>query len=336
MRAAARWTSLALLVLASLGGGQAAAVEADDEAEAKGGTLPYRSSGVTLRSDVRATSLAPGAELSYNPYVAVNTQARLAWWFTEHLYTAGTVDVTRELTNSDWTTADGEFVAGDAVLNLGYDSIWTDPWIGLDFGAEGEVVLPTSKAAQAQTLIGEGALNLGVSRAFQLLEGISVGYTLRPALDWHRYTTGENAGPSVGDCALSAGGCARFVNNGERNVNWSLSHDLVLQVSPLEWLRLTGRMGTVTSFLYPRAKIEGESLRAPQPEDARYLNYYQLAASFYPVKAIGVTVGTSTTNPQLDLSGHYYPPFFNRYTRLLVSLRADLAETIKLARTVKL
>ncbi|MFH1808102.1 MAG: hypothetical protein ABIJ09_05120 [Pseudomonadota bacterium] len=321
---------LAVLLLA------ATATAASIADQATTSTSPYRDSRVKLRSDVRATSLVQGAELTYNPYVALNTEMRLSWWFTEHLYAVGTIDITRELTEADANTARGEWEAGDGVINAGHDLLWTDPWLGLEFAAEAELVLPTSKVAWAQTLVAETAANLSVSRSFDVWEGIIVGYTLRPGKAWHRYTTAENAGSSVGDCANSAGGCGRFVNSGERNASWSLTNDLVVQVAPTEWLKLIGRVGTVTGFLYPRAEVPGISYRVADPVDARFLNYYQLGARFNPIKALGITVGTSTTNPQLAPDGGYYMPFFNRYTRLFVDLRLDLAESVKLARQIEL
>ena len=319
--------SASLLAAALLVGSSANAAEDLSEILAHGASTqpaPYRGTSVSYKSVVAARSFAPGAELSYNPYVSSTVAMRLAWWFSKSMYFAGTVNVSREMTNSDWTTARGENVASDTNLTVGASDFWTLPETGIDFSAEGVITLPSSKSSQGETLLMATSANLTMSRNFKVLEGAQVSYTFSPEKRFQQYTTAQYQGPTVLDCANSPGGCGRFYNTGSRNINWSMGHDLSAWIMPHKRLVLSASIGTQTGFLYQRAELEGAESIEQNPVNARFFNYYVLAATLVVNPALDLTFGSSTANPQLRPDGLYRAPLFNRYTNLFVSAKVNM------------
>lgn len=290
---------------------------------------PFRGTALTYKSVVAARSLAPGAELTYNPYVSSALAMRLAWWFNKSIYFAGSVSVSREFTNSDWTTARGENIASDTNLLIGASDFWTLPETGIDFSAEAVLTLPTSKSSWGETLILGTSANLTASRNFKVLKGAQISYTFSPEKRFQNYTTAQYAGPTVLDCSNSPGGCGQFYNTGSRNISWSLGHDLSAWIMPHERLILSASIGTQTGFLYSRAELPGVESIVADPVNERYFNYYVFAASMVVNPALVVTVGSSTANPQLGPDGLYRAPLFNRYTNLFVSGRVDINGALK-------
>lgn len=311
------WATVAGLLLVS-----SSALAEDDEED--GSKLPYRGSRLSYTSSATAISFAPDAELTYNPYLAMKLKARPKWWFNEVWYVDGEIAVAGELTNSDTTTRRNELVLSDAEIHLGGENIYTIPWLDLELSAEAELIAPTSKAAQGDSLILGTAIYLGVARSFDVLDGLELGYTVSPAKYFHQYTTSSYAGPTVIDCATSPGGCARFSHSGARNVSWALTHELSVALSPVKSLTLWAYFSPSASYLYPRAELPGVSVELADAVNARYLNWYLLAAVFTPSPAVSIWLGTTTLNPQLAPDSRYYPPLFNRYTRFFVDVRLSL------------
>jgi len=288
--------------------------------------VPYRETRLTYRNTVSALSLAPGADLTYNPYYAVTMAMKLAWWFDDVWFVRGAVDLTRELTWPDDTTYANEIWVSDSVLTAGAANFWTIPKAEIGLSADVEIVLPTSKASSSETMLLATGLNLGLDREFQVAEGLAVSYTFTPTKYWHRYTTSEIATPLIPDCASSPAGCAAFLSTGSRNVNFSLANDLSLDLTPVRWLVCSASVGTITGFLYPLTPSPVElSYQTGIDTGMRFVNYYKLTAMFKPMPAIAILVGTDTVNPQLRPDSTYESFLFNRYTTLFASLRLDFA-----------
>jgi len=300
-----------------------------EQTAAGGSTLPFRGTSFGLGSSASALSLAPGAELTYNPYVALTFDFTAAWWFTDQLYFKGALEAARELTQADTTTYRGEIQLDDALLRLGAAELWQDPWLGLAISGNADLVLPTSKRAQGQTRLLTTAASLRLSRRWTdvlgLVDSILVGYTFRPAKAFHRYTTASYQAPTIADCTGSATGCEPLLHSGLRNVSWSLDNSVSGGIQVNDWLGFSALLGTVTGFLYPLAEVEGISNRGPEPVDSRFLNYFRIATTLRPLPPLAVGMGASTINPQLQDDGSYETPLFNRYTQLFIDVRLDTA-----------
>jgi hypothetical protein len=287
---------------------------------------PWRGSEFVYRNAFSAISLDRSAELTYNPTYATSFSFRPSWWFCDHLYLRANLDVVRELTEADDTTFKNEALLGDLALTAGYAPVYTIPVADIAVSADILLRIPTSKASQARTL----ALGIGpgvrLSRSFDLLSGLSVGYSLRGMPLLHRTTTSQLETPFIPGCSASDGGCDAYLHTGVRNTRFRLQQLLYVTARILDWLSLSATYGIWIDWLYP---IEIDDPRIShqvlEPQDRRYASVWEVEVLFEPVPALRIGLGTSTLGPQLAPDSSYYNPFYNRYTTVFLDLHLDVA-----------
>jgi len=290
---------------------------------------PWRGSEFVYRNVFSAISLDPSAELTYNPSYAMSFSFRPSWWFTDQLYVRANLDVVRELTEADDTSFANEALLGDLVLTAGYAPVVTIPVVDIAVSADLALQVPTSKASQARTL----ALGIGpgvrLSRSFDLLSGISAGYSLRAMPRIHQSTTAELETPMIPGCSASSGGCDAYLHTGVRNAQFRLQQLFYVSARMLDWLSLSVTYGLWIDWLYPididDPRISAETIK---PQDRRYASVWEVEVLFEPLPAFKIGVGTSTLGPQLAPDSTYYNPFYNRYTTIFVDLHLDVAGLI--------
>jgi hypothetical protein len=189
--------------------------------------------------------------------------------------------------------------------------------------------VPTSKVSQARTL----ALGIGpgvrLSRSFNLLSGLSVGYSIRAMPRIHQSTTAELETPLIPGCSASSGGCDAYLHSGLRNAQFRLQQLFYVSARMLDWLSVSVTYGLWIDWLYP-IDIEDPRISAEtiEPQNRRYASVWEVEVLFSPMKALKIGVGTSTLGPQLAPDSSYYNPFYNRYTTIFVDLHLDVAGLI--------
>ena len=284
---------------------------------------PYRGTTVTYRNAVSMRTLQKDAELTYNPYYAMELQLQPQWWFGDIFYLQASFGIATELTNADETTKRQETWPSDVVLRAGAGSFYTIPVVGLAFSANFDLIAPSSPTSQARsTLIGLQA-GLGVRRTFKVLSGISLGYSFQARKSFYKYTTAQRDAPLIGSCV--GGGCAEYYNTGVRNASWRLVNSFDVSFGFTDWLSLSASVQLVNDFLFDKVDTPGVSYVALEDQDNRYLLSYELEVSFQPVKGFFIGVGASTTNPELAPNSKPETAFFNRYTVFYFDLRLELA-----------
>ena len=322
--------SILLIILAVfVSGSPAPADEFLNQVKSESSKVPYRGSEFVYRNVFSAISLDPSAELSYNPSYAMSFSFRPSWWFTDQLYVRANLEVVRELTEADATTYADEALLGDLVLTAGYTPVVTIPVVDIAVSADLALQIPTSKASQARTL----ALGIGpgvqLSRSFNLLGGLSVGYSLRATPLIHQTTTSELETPLIPGCSASGGGCAAYLHSGVRNAQFRLQQLFYVSARMLDWLSLSVTYGLWIDWLYPIDKDDPRiSAETIEPQDQRYASVWEVEVLFSPIKPLKIGVGTSTLGPQLAPDSSYYNPFYNRYTTIFVDLHLDVAGLI--------
>ncbi len=318
---------ITLVVLAS--GSPAFGEEFLNQVESERSKAPWRGSEFVYRNVFTAISLDPSAELSYNPTYAMSFSFRPSWWFGEKLYVRASLDLVREITEADDTTYADEALFSDLVLTAGYAPVVTIPVVDISVSADLALQVPTSKVSQARTL----ALGIGpgvrLSRSFDLLSGLSIGYSLRAMPRIHQSTTTELETPLIPGCSASGGGCDGYLHTGVRNAQFRLQQLFYVSARMLDWLSLSVTYGLWIDWLYPidvdDPRISAETIK---PQDRRYASVWEVEVLFAPIKAIKIGVGTSTLGPQLAPDSSYYNPFYNRYTTVFVDLHLDVAGLI--------
>lgn len=290
-----------------------------------GSQAPWRGSAFIYRNSFSAYSLDPSAELTYDPYYVMTFSFRPSWWFSDHIYVRGNLDLIREITHSDITTYSGETLVGDLSLTAGYSRIYSIPVVGVDISADFVLTMPTSKSSQAHTMILGLGPGVRLSRKFALLQGLSIGYNLRASPRLHRKTTAERESALVPGCIGSSGGCDSFLNTGVRNSQFQLQQIFDVSLGILPWLDASISYGLIIDWLYqfdtddPRVSLVTE-----EPQDRRYASLFEVQVSFRPLDALTVGLGFSTVSPQLAPDSTYYNPLYNRYSTIFVDLQLSI------------
>lgn len=289
---------------------------------AKAAKSPWRGTLLALRTETTLLTLQKDAELTYNPYVALNFEARPRYHFGDIFYLALDFSLTRELTNADDTTRRGETWLGDLNVGGGAQRFWTIPGVGIDLSADVRVVAPTSRMSQARTMQAALRGGLTLSRDFKVLKGLSIAYVLNGTGYFHRRTTAALDAPLISGCGASDGSCDRFLNTGLRNSRFRLGNGLSISMDFLSWLALDVSVMHRLDFLYPAADGDPRISYVPQdPSDRRHSLGYEIELRFTPMKSLGIGVGISSMNPLQAPDSTAYRPFVNRYTMAYLELR---------------
>lgn len=286
---------------------------------------PWRGSEIAYRNSATAYSFDKGAQLTYNPTWVMTWELSPRYSFDKVLSVGATFDFAREVTNADDNTYRNETVIGDLGLRLSASKWATIPG-GIDVSSTLALTLPTSKSSQGDTLLMGLAASTRLAKTFPVLDGLTLGYTLRFTKLFHSYTTGELESPIIPNCfAGSSGSCDRFINNGGRNVSFRLANTFDLSLDINDWLSFSTDFGIGVSWLYDAQSDDRVSFEPLENTDTRYSLVADLGFSARPWQPLEIRVGASAANPQLKSNGDRYAPYFNRFTEVYLDLRLDVA-----------
>ncbi len=286
-----------------------------------GSNSPWRGSQLVLRSMVSALTLDPGAEQTYNEYVAMTWSFRPWYWITDKLFLRGQLDIVHELTDSDVTTQDGEALLSDLSIVLGGSSLYTIPVLGISISADLVFTFPTSKASLGRNMIMGLGPGLGLSRSFDLLEGLVIGYNLRVSPRFFEFTTAARESPIVPGCSTGPAGCEAYLNTGVRNPYLRLSQVGSISLKALSWLGVSLSVGHAIDWLHELEENTSVTYQPVDDADRRYLTFMEFSVNFRPLSMLEVGIGYSALHPQLAPDSTQYTPFFNRYSALFVDLK---------------
>jgi hypothetical protein len=317
----------------ALGASQGRAQESGDaasggEVEARGESkskAPWRGSFFSYRNALSLTSLDKGADLTWNPYWAMAFTLQPRWWFGDHLNVRANLELSLEVTNADDTTYYHEPVLGDFTLSVGWARFYTVPVLGIDLSADFNLVTPTSKISQARTLVLGLAPSLRLSRSFEVLGGLTLGYSLRVTGNLHRYTTAQTE-----TSRIPGSSNPEYVNQGLRNARAAITQTGDVSLGILDWLSVSVAAGGVISFLYPLSDTPLElSQDTDQGVDRRWATLVDLSVAFQALPSLGISLGYSTVSPQLAPDSSRYNPIYNKYSMLYLDMRLDLDGLVK-------
>lgn len=298
--------------------------------EAGADKSPMRGSTVAYRNAVTAYTLDQDAELTYDPYYAMMLDVSPRYWLTDDLDVHASFGISKELTDSNWTSERHETIPGDLSLGLGIASLGRIPIVDIDTSAGLDFKLPTSPSSRARTLLFGVTPRASLSRRFGLLEGLTLSYGLAVSRYEYDFTTGELESERL-PCAPTAVGCDRFLNSGVRNVTWRMQHRVGLSLGLVDWLSVSIGAAAIRDYLHDAVVTDDVNFVPHEPTDTRELMGYDMALTVSALSPVIISIGSSTVNPQLDPSSSAYRPFFNRFTTLFVDLRLDAAALVDTA-----
>ncbi|MCA9539518.1 MAG: hypothetical protein KC620_11560, partial [Myxococcales bacterium] len=294
-------------------------------APAAAGDPPWRGTTISYQNTVSAYELDKSNSQTWNPYYAMGVQGTLNWFWLDRLYTRASIGLTRELTEADAETRDGETWWSDLTLTVG-TSGWEVPVLGTRLGADVTFTLPTSKISQAQSLQFGTSPAVSIAQPFKLLSGLTLSYRGVVRINSHEWTTSQRENTRLPSCRGIE--CAEGLHTGVRNVQWQHAHTGSVALAVLDWLSLSAQVGVVEQHLYPRADAEGITLEAVSNTDTRYLAVWGGELTVSPLSMLEIGLGLSTMNPQLAPDSTSYDPFYNRYSQLYLDLRLDVARLL--------
>ncbi len=298
--------------------------------------LPFAGSELTYGPSASIYTFDQSAELHYNPTVGHRLGLLPEWHFNDLFFARGKLWLSQELTQSDSTTYKNEVELSDLWLDFGYAG-WTEKVTGLKLSAEVRATLPTSKASQSINRIMTVGPMLSVSRKFNLLHGLTVGYSGRFTYRFNQYTTGQYSSVPIANMATGCNGpsdpaCSGLTTNGVRSTNYDITHGLAVSFEPIEKLSFDALIWYQHAFLYPLAPVpaqyQGAQGLAQTGPDVRNLAIFYLSASYQITKIIGLTLGAFTFTGEPDVNGRYINPFFNRYTSLYLEAGLDVEAVV--------
>jgi hypothetical protein len=297
---------------------------------------PWRGSEVAYRNTVTATSLDRSAELTYNPYWAMSLELAPRYAFGSIWNLSASLEVSHELTEADDTTLDNETLLSDLGLRLGASRFAKIPGAGIDVSASLGLTLPTSLASQGDTLLFSLAPQVRLSRAFEgVMNGLTLGYSLRLTKLFHEYTTSALESPVIPGCVAPSENCDRLLNTGFRNASFRVANTFDASLDFNDWLSLSASFGVTVSWLYDDVDDARVSFQELEGQDRRYALLGDLSLTATPWKPVSIGLGVSALNPQLAPDGSRYAPLFNRFTTVYLDFRVDVAALFARAEPVQ-
>lgn len=297
----------------------AAEVKKEEPKKAKN---PWRGSELSYEHGFSALSLSKSADPWYNPYYAHRWSIAPQWWVGDYLFFKAKLDMEQELTNSDDTTYKHEVLLSDLLLEVG-TSGYTESVTGIKIGGNLRFAFPTSKQSQAATMRLAIAPSLNLSRKFNLLEGLVLGYGARFGIFFHKFTTAQANSPWLPCGEVDSIQCAQFVQTGVRNQHFSLSHGPVVGLEVLPGLTIEAAYAFLYGFLYPLSG-QGDYLADDLDQSTRYAQSFSLGLSYAPVDFLGISLAAQSTWASLQPNGTYRTPFFNRNTQIGLGLSVSV------------
>jgi hypothetical protein len=316
--------------------------EVDEEAN----RLPFRGS-VFIYENV--LSAAHPADLSPDAtfYYAMSYSLRPRYYFRDWFSLRLRIDLEQELTDSSSTTMLHEPVLSDTWLDFYFQDLLSDVSESFEIEAYFRLGFPSSKLSQSRTQYLGGTLGVYGYYTAPLLEGLRIGYGFNISKYFNQYTTATQEAPLTGCTPGSEAFCDGLIGMGTRNPSWLMRNTLSLELMPIEELNISVSVIFYDYFLYENADLTTDDLpvdvvdndpdAAPIVEDPMNTNrrssiWYTIDVSYSPTPYLGLSIGTSTFNPQLAPDSSYYAPFFNRYTQVYFDVTLTIDEVVQAIR----
>jgi hypothetical protein len=116
-------------------------------------TSTVRGTEIIYRNVVSARSFNKSADLTYNPYYAMELDVTLGFMPSKHTALALNSSFLMELTDSDVTTKRNELQAADIYFNTSLVNLLIIPVVKIEVIPSLKIFVPSSKVSQSRTLV---------------------------------------------------------------------------------------------------------------------------------------------------------------------------------------
>lgn len=299
-----------------------ATTTADEEVDSTSVAARFGGSTVSVTNSTATQGLRRDADLTWNPYVATTFGIAPRYAFFPKLVVGANASVTREWTESDYTTRSGEWEFSDVQLRVSSPAWYTIPVLEIAIGSDLLVQLPASKASRARTMRFAAGPGLTLSRRFDVLRGLTIAYSGRLTGYNHRFTTGEFEEPTIANCGAD---CAELQNTGVRNPVLRIANGGSISLGLPGDVSLSASATFILDPLHDQPDGADLLFSPTAPADTRFANSYSFGVGWQATQELGLSLSADTVNPQRGDSGQgYYTPFVNRFTMLSLNVALDL------------
>jgi hypothetical protein len=304
--------------------------------------LPFRNSVFIYENAISAAhpmDLSPDATFYYGMSYSLRPRYYIRDWFSLRLR----LDLEQELTDSSTTTSLREPILSDTTLDFYFQHLLAGVSEAFDLEAFLRFGFPSSKASQARTQYLSGTAGFYAYYTAPVLAGLRIGYGFNVAKYFDQYSSATQE-VQADLCMHDSDSC---LGSGARNPSWLLRNTLSVEFSPIEDLTLSVSVIFYDYFLYNDSTLttadlpvdvvtnepSGETIAEDPLNTSRRSNiWYTIDISYNITPYIGLSIGTSTLNPQLAPDSTYYAPFFNRYTQVYLDVNLTIDEVVQAIR----
>ncbi len=306
--------------------------------------VPWRGSSMSYGHSLSAMTFAPNGDplpgnatdgdgrpaYLYNPTWAQNLVLLPEWHFNDLFFARGRLFISQEFTLSDTTSRRNEVELSDTLLDVGTTG-YLEKHSGIRISGNVRFGFPTSRLSQMRTQIMTVGPAAVLSRTFPVLSGLTLVYLARGTVRFSRFTTGYVNQPSFVSCidaAMAEADCARSQNIGSRVPYFDLSHGPSISFQPHETISIDATMLWARQWLYALRSSgvgsEAEASQLANDSKVRDSTWFVLSASWQFSEPVGVALTAFTISSQLNASGQYQFPLFNRNTVLYLDLTLNI------------
>jgi hypothetical protein len=299
-----------------------------------GSGRPWRGSAISYGAFASAMTFAPTGQPWYDPTVGQNITLLPEWHFNDRFFTRARMFISQELTASDTTTTLHEVELSDIYWDWGTTG-WKEPHTGVQIAGDVRFVLPTSKLSHLKTQLLTVGPGVSVSRKFNVLSGLAIGYGVRPTVHFNQWTTGESYQHNLVTCNdPQSSDCQFDMNTGGRNVYFDVGHGPFLSFQPYSTVSLDMAFIMTRGWLYAPAGApvgqDGKPIMvspgalSDNGTTVKDITRFLVSVSWQFTKPVGVALTALTYGGQLAYDGTYIFPLFNRNTTLYLDFTLDI------------
>ena len=243
------------------------------------------------------------------------------WHFNDAIALRARLYLTQELTQSNTTTNLYEVELSDTWLD-GSWSGWKEQHTGIKIAGDLRATFPTSKQSQFASRLFTLAPGANVSRTFKVLAGLTLIYAARFTWRFNRFATRQNQGGRISNCSLGndIDACSATAT-GSTNLQFDVLHGPTVSFNPHERVNVAASLFMQRGWGPALAATLTQPERAPQTRD--FIGF-SLSATWQAFDMVAFTLGAFTFANQLDSTGRYIFPLFNRNTAASLDATFDL------------
>jgi hypothetical protein len=292
---------------------------------------PWRGSRVTYGHSITVSTFLPNSQPWYDPSWWHHLTLEPEWHFSDLFYVRARLFIAQELTQSDTTSSPHAIGLSDLYLYGGWSG-YEEPHTRLKLSGDLLVQLPTSAESQARTELGRAGPSVMLSRSFDVLAGLTIGYGARPVVHLNRLTAGGGsfgANPSYVAVGTDTGPDAVFTaETAGRNIFFHLSHGPFLTFRPHPTVSVDASFWFDHGWMYSLPQVPPQLQSTMQVYgsgvDRRDVTRFLLSVSWQFTRPVGVTLSAFTAGGALAADGTYIFPLFNRFTQLNLDFTLDI------------